>query len=153
MDDILQMASSSQNRGGRSRGRGNFPRGRGFCGRIPYVDNEVFTMVANKNKRGGNIESSSSSSQKAKQKEDISSKETLANIVAKDDNSDYVSKNFTPHICYIEQEDFHLLDDPYVCKIYIKENIINNRNRISINNYLDDSIYEIKYDYTQFFNE
>ena len=62
--DILQMTSSSQSRGGR--GRGNSPRGRGPGGRIlsfqSYIDNEGFTMVASKNKRGGYIGSSSSSS-------------------------------------------------------------------------------------------
>ena len=68
-----------------------------------------------KNKRGGNI-GSYSSSQKSKQKEYISSKETLANIVVKDENSDYVSKNFFKNICYIEQEDSHLLDDPWAIK-------------------------------------
>ena len=52
----------------------------------------------------------------AKTKEDISSTETLVNIVAKDENSDYISNKFTLHICYIEQEDFHLLDDPWSIK-------------------------------------
>ena len=112
------MASSSHNRGGRG-GRGNSPRGRGPGGRILSsqisIDNEGFTMVT-KNKRGGYIGSSSSSSQKQKQKEDISFTQTLANIVAKNDNSDYVSKNIPFYICYIEQEDFHLLDDPWAIR-------------------------------------
>ena len=107
---ILQMASSSSYKGG----RGNSPKGRGR-GRISYfqisIDNEDFTMVT-KNKRGGYIGSSSSSSQKQKKKEDISSIEILANSVAKDENSNYVSKNVSMHICYIEQEDVHLLNDP-----------------------------------------
>ena len=66
--NILQMASFSHNRGGQG-GRGNSPRGRGPGGRILSsqisIDNESFTMVA-KNKKGGNIGSFSSFSQKVK---------------------------------------------------------------------------------------
>ena len=36
--------------------------------------------------------------------------------MAKNENSDYVSKNFSMHICYIEQEDIHLLDDLWAIK-------------------------------------
>ena len=101
---ILQMTSSSYPRGGRG-GKGNSPSGRGFGGRILLsqisIDNDCFTMVT-KHKRGGYIGSSSSSSQKAKQKEDISSKKNISQFMAKNDNSDYVSKTFFIHICYIE---------------------------------------------------
>ena len=36
--------------------------------------------------------------------------------MAKDENSDYVSKNFSMHICYIEKEDVHLLDDSWAIR-------------------------------------
>ena len=68
--------------------------------------------MVTKNKRGGYVGSSSSYYQKKKHEGDISYTKTLANIVAKEENSDYVLKNFPIHIHYIEQEDFHLLDDP-----------------------------------------
>ena len=36
--------------------------------------------------------------------------------MAEDENSNYVFKNFPMHICYIEQEDVHLLDDTWAIK-------------------------------------
>ena len=72
--------------------------------------------MVTKNKRGGYIGSFSSYSQKQMHEGDISSTKTLANIVAKEENSDYVLKNFSIHIRYIEQEDFHLLDDPWAIR-------------------------------------
>ena len=40
-------------------------------------------------------------------------KRTLANIVAKNENEEYVSKNYPVHIYYIEQKDYHLIDNPW----------------------------------------
>ena len=94
------MASSS-----RGNGRGNIPRGRSR-GRIlsPYIsiDEDGLTLVATKSytKRGRYIGSSSSSQSQQNSKENVS-KETLANIVGKED-SDYISKNFSLYVCYIE---------------------------------------------------
>ncbi|XP_057486650.1 uncharacterized protein LOC130783343 [Actinidia eriantha] len=94
--------------------RGNTPRGRG---RILSPD-DCFTLVT-KNpapKRGGYIGSSSSSYSQKKSKEVVPMKETLANIVAKE-GSEYISKNFPLHICYIEQEDISLIDDAWAIRL------------------------------------
>ena len=71
-------------------------------------------MVASKNpihKRGRYIGSSSSSSQKQPVNQ-----ETLANIVAKEDATESISKNFPLHVCYIEQEDISLIDDAWAIR-------------------------------------
>ncbi|PSS23891.1 Reverse transcriptase/Ribonuclease [Actinidia chinensis var. chinensis] len=98
------MASSS--RGG---GRGIISRGRGrILSPSISIDDDCFTLVT-KNptpKRSGYI-GSSSCFYSQKSKEVVHMKETLANIVAKED-SEYISKNFPLHICYIEQEDISL---------------------------------------------
>ncbi|GFY93282.1 hypothetical protein Acr_08g0016780 [Actinidia rufa] len=94
-----------------NRGRGS-QRGRGRGGRLyspdinSYVDAEGFTMVAKK--KGGYIGSSSHSVNQGKA--------TMADIVAKDDMTDYIPKEVSPHICYIEQEDYNLLDDPLIIR-------------------------------------
>ena len=100
---VLQMASSNRGRGSQ-RGRG---RGRLYSLETnSFIDSDGFTMV--NRKRGGYIGSSSSSSKQ--------SKETMADIVAKDDMTDYIQKEACPHICYIEQEDYNLLEEPLMIR-------------------------------------
>ncbi|XP_057486682.1 uncharacterized protein LOC130772810 isoform X2 [Actinidia eriantha] len=87
--------------------RGNTPRGRG---RILSPD-DCFTLVTkNPAPKRGRYIGSSSSSHSQKSKEVVPRKETLANIVAKE-CSEYISKNFPLHVCYIEQEDISLIGD------------------------------------------
>ena len=99
------MASSNRGRGSTSY-RGSIRGGRGR-GRLylpdtnSYTDSEGFTMVG---KKGGHIGSSSSSGDKAPQ--------SMADIVAKDEMTDYICKHQSIHVCHIEKEDYHLLDDP-----------------------------------------
>ncbi|GFY88005.1 hypothetical protein Acr_05g0016440 [Actinidia rufa] len=109
-----------------NRGKGHIPTPSGNTGRIsssPIIDEERFTMVTPKPfvKRGGHIGSSSSQKSKQKtpnnkEKQNPNSKETLANIVAKNENDEYISKNYPVHICYIEQDDHHLIDNPWVIR-------------------------------------
>ena len=33
--------------------------------------------------------------------------------MAKNENEEYISKNYPTHICYIDQEDYHLIDNPW----------------------------------------
>ena len=96
MPNYLQMASSNRGRGSqRGRGRG----GRLYSPEInSLIDTDGFTIVTTK--RGGYIESSS----------------TMADIVAKDDMTDYIQKEICPHICYIEQEDYNLLEEPLMVR-------------------------------------
>ena len=61
-----------------------------------------------KKKRGGYIGSSSHSVNQ--------SKETMADIVAKDEMTDYIQKEISPHICYIEPEDYNLLKEPLMIR-------------------------------------
>ncbi|GFZ09343.1 hypothetical protein Acr_20g0011510 [Actinidia rufa] len=99
------MASSNRGRG--------FQRGRGRGGKLyspdsgKFIDAEGFTMV--KSKRGGSIGTSSSHSVNQ-------SKATMADIVARDEMTDYIPKELSPHICYIEQEDYNLLEDPLMIR-------------------------------------
>ncbi|GFZ08015.1 hypothetical protein Acr_19g0009520 [Actinidia rufa] len=98
------MASSNRGRGSQ--------RGRGRGGKLyspdtgKYIDAEGFTMV--KSKRGSSIGTSSHSVNQGKA--------TMADIVAKDEMTDYISKEVSPHICYIEQEDYNLLEDPLMIR-------------------------------------
>ncbi|GFS39820.1 hypothetical protein Acr_00g0065090 [Actinidia rufa] len=99
------MASSNGGRGSQ--------RGRGRGGKLyspdsgKFIDAEGFTMV--KSKRGGSIGTSSSHSVNQ-------SKATMADIVARDEMTDYIPKELSPHICYIEQEDYNLLEDPLMIR-------------------------------------
>ncbi|GFS36096.1 hypothetical protein Acr_00g0043980 [Actinidia rufa] len=99
------MASSNRGRGSQ--------RGRGRGGKLyspdsgKFIDAEGFTMV--KSKRGGSIGTSSSHSVNQ-------SKATMADIVARDEMTDYIPKELSPHICYIEQEDYNLLEDPLMIR-------------------------------------
>ncbi|GFZ12694.1 hypothetical protein Acr_23g0010790 [Actinidia rufa] len=101
-----------------NKGKGHNPPHKDNPGRTsssPIIDTEGFTMVTPKQffKRGGHI--GSSSSQKSKQK-NPNPKETLANIVAKNENDEYILKNYPIHICYIEQDDYHLIDNPWAIR-------------------------------------
>ncbi|PSS17183.1 Pre-mRNA-splicing factor like [Actinidia chinensis var. chinensis] len=135
-----------------NRGKGHLPPHKGTPGRIsssPIIDDEGFTMVTPKQffKRGGHLGSSSSSHQKSKQKtpnnkeKQIPNKETLANIVAKNENDEYISKNYPVHICYIEQEDFHLIENPWAIRAkYLnsfQSRIQSGKSRIYFENILD----------------